>query len=95
MIRVWTASLELALEPVFGSRLVRIMFFAVFCLVAKIRLDRVLAVPGATSDVVFHEIGVAFLWTVAGAIALCILWAAPATIWTRLSIARSNRVKHR
>ncbi|MFL9842589.1 hypothetical protein ABS767_16585 [Sphingomonas sp. ST-64] len=92
-MRVWLASLELALEPIFRSKLVLIAFLSAFCVVARFEVDDALKVPGVDSGAIFNAMAVAFLKTAAVAVALCAIWAVPAMIWTRLSIARSNRVK--
>jgi len=92
-VRVWFASLELALEPILGSMLARGAFFAAFYAFARLQVDEALKVPGVDSGAIFVAITIGFLWAVAAAIALCALWAVPATIWNRRSIARSNRVR--
>lgn len=92
-MRVWFASLELALEPILGSNLARVAFFAVFYVFARLQVDAALKVPDVDSGAIFTAIAIGFLWAAAAAIALCALWAVPATVWKRLSIARSNRVR--
>lgn len=92
-MRVWLASFELALEPVLGSWVVRCAFLIVFYVLARLRVDEALKLPGVDSGAVFNAIAFGFLQAVALAVALCLVWAVPAAIWKRVSIARSNRVR--
>jgi hypothetical protein len=91
-MRVWLASFALALEPVFSAKWLRWAFFAAFYVVARIRWDEALTVPGVDSGGIFHALAIAFLLTMAGAVGLTLFWAVPATVWHRLSIARANKV---
>lgn len=94
-MRVWLASLGLALEPVLGSWLVRFAFLVAFYVFARLQVDAALKVPGVDSEAIFAAISIGFFWTVALAAGLCVLWAVPATVLTRISIARANRVQKR